>query len=149
MTDPDWDGATLIRDMIRTEFTSHTGCADVPDERIVLKNTESGKGVDYTQEYILVQETGERGFEYRYLDMSGYDANVTVQVEMATPESRDRREAMWAELVEIAKNNRKRSEGTPGDWDTLTLDGAPFDDEAFNWWAMECVFLFDANARPI
>lgn len=156
--DPDWDVAKATRDMLRnarntggTDFGDATGVATVPDSRVVLSNTEAGKGVDYTQEYVLVSETGERGFEWADLILESYNADAVAFVELATPESRGRREELWEETLEIVKANRKRSagSGTPGSWDTLSVESAPVNDDAFNWWAMEVTFIYEADSRKV
>lgn len=152
MADVNWDVATIIRDLMRNDpndFGDVTGVTNIPDGRVVLGNTEAGKGVDYTQEYILVRETGERGKAWRYLNLSAYDADAIVTMEAATPTGRTRREEIWSEIEAIGENNRKRSLGLPGNWGWLEFDGVPIEDDAFNFWAMEVVFAFHKRAEPI
>jgi len=145
--DPDWDVASATRDMLRnarnaggSAFGEATGVDTVPDERVVLSNTEAGKGIDYTHEYVLVSETGERGFEWADLILESYNADAATFVELATPDSRDRREELWAEVA---------GSGTPGSWDTLSVESAPVNDDAFNWWAMEVTFIYEASSRKV
>lgn len=155
---PDWDVAKVTRDMLRdplnngdSTFGDATSITNIPDDRVLLKNTEAGKGVTYTEEYILVSEVTERDKQWKYLGLTGYDATAAAFVEAATPVSRDRRENIWTEFEEITETHRKRSasSGTPGNWDTLAVDGASVNDDAFNWWAIEAAFMYDAPSRSI
>jgi len=156
VTDPDWDVATVTRDLLRdplqngtSTFGDRTGVTNIPDDHVLLGHTEASKGIDYTEEYILIREVGERGVTWRYVDMSGYDADAFAIVEAATPESRGRREEIWTEIFEVASTYRKRRSGLPGAWGTLAFDGAPFNDEAFRWWAMEVGFAYSKRAIPL
>jgi len=152
MTAPDWDVATIIRDLMQNDpndFGDVTGVPTIPDDRVVLANTEATKGVDWTQEYVLIRETGERGKAWRYLNLSAYDADAFVTLETATPASRPRREEIWSEIEQIGTDNRKRRDGLPGNWGWLEVDGVPIDDEAFNFWAMEVGFAFHKRAEPV
>lgn len=141
---PEWDVAGLTRDYIDANWPAVGG--DKPAEVIL---TTSTKGVDFTKEYILVSETGERTRPYSDLQRDHYDAGAVAFIELATPESRDRREEMWDGILEIATQMRKRSASLPGSWDTVDVDGAPVTDQTFNWWAMEVTFVFDATSRPV
>lgn len=141
---PDWDVAKVSRDYISNNWPSVGG---TKPENIVLASNH--KGVDFTQEYILVSETGERGRTYSDLQRNHYDADSVAFIEVATPESRSRREEMWDGMLQIGKEMRKRSASLPGNWDTMDVDGAPINDDAYNWWAMEITFAFNARSRKL
>lgn len=141
---PDWDVAGVSRDYIDNNWPTEGGTKPA---NIVLSSEH--KGVDYTEEYILVSETGERARTYSDLQRNHYDADSVAFIELATPESRDRREEMWDGILEVATQMRKRSASLPGNWDTMDVDGAPINDDAFNWWAMEVTFAFNAVSRTL
>jgi len=141
---PDWDVAGVTRDFTDANWPAEGG---TEPENIVLSSEH--KGVDFTEEYVLVSETGERARTYSDLQRNHYDADAVAFIELATPESRDRREEMWDGILEIATQMRKRSASLPGNWDTMDVDGAPINDDAFNWWAMEVTFAFNAVSRTL
>lgn len=150
----DWDVARLTVEFIRDNWGStprSTGVAQ-PANIELLTEDENGnprKGVDYAQEYILVNETGSR--EQPYIDgpREVVDPSASCNFEASTPQGRGRREELWAELLALAEYARKRSEGTPGNWDTVDLNAATVDDEVFNWWSIEGEFQYQAEARSI
>jgi len=146
----EWDVATLTRDYIDTNWGSiaeTTGAAKPAN----IDLRQDKKGVDYTNEYILVSETSTRNEEYIDGPRDVKDASASAFVEVATPQDRARLHEMWDELVVLAEAARKRSAtpGTPGNWDTLSTDGVTLPDDAFNWWAMEMEWRYDVEARTI
>ena len=154
VTDIDWDVAALTRDLIDTNWGTLPDSANPPEPAHIelLSENNDGrprKGVDYTEEYILVSETSTRSQEYIDGPMDVVDLSASAFVEVSTPESRQRREELWQELLTISEYARKRSEGTPGDWDTVIVDGATIDDEIFNWWTYEMEWSYSAEARTL
>lgn len=154
VTDLEWDVAALTRDFIDDNWgstPSSTG-AEKPTHVELLTEDEDGnprKGVDYTQEYILVAETGSR--EQPYIDgpRDVVDPSASCNLEASTPDGRARREEIWNELLALAEYARKRREGTPGGWDTVDMNAATVDDEVFNWWTLEIEWQYRAEARTI
>lgn len=152
--DVQWDVAALTRQFIADNWGNHprtTGVA-APDHVELYSEDADGnprKGVDYTNEYVLVTETGDRGQEYVDGPRDVVDPSASCNLEASTPVSRARREEMWGELLALAEYARKRSEGTPGNWDTVSIDGAPVDDETFGWWSLEVTWAYSAEARTL
>lgn len=150
ITDLDWDVASLTRDYIDTNWDTladSTGAAKPAN----IDLRQDKKGVDYTNEYILVSETSTRNEEYIDGPRDVKDASASAFVEIATPQGRDRLHEMWQEMVVLSEGARKRSgtPGTPGDWDTVVTDGVTLPDDMFNWWAMEMEWRYEVNARTI
>lgn len=154
VVDVEWDVAALTREFIETEWGSHprsTG-VDAPQNIELLTEDDDGnarKGVDYTEEYVLLVETGSRNYEYVDGPREVVDPQATCQFEASTPESRERREELWGELLALSEYARKRSAGTPGNWDTVDLNAATIDDEMFNWWTLEGEWVYTAEARTL
>lgn len=154
MIDVEWDVAQQTRDYIDANWGGVPGSEnpDRPHHIELYTEDESGnarRGVDYTREYILVMESGERNRPYVDGPRDVVDADATVRMEASTPNGRARREEMWRELMALAEHARKRSAGTPGNWDTVTMDSTTVDDEVFNWWTVEVEWLYEAEARTI
>jgi len=154
VSDVDWDVAELTRTLIDDNWGTLTDSADPPKPAHIelYSEDENGnprKGVDYTEEYILVSETSNR--EETYIDgpREAVDLSGVAFVEVATPQSRDRREELWSELLVLAEHARKRREGTPGGWDTVDVSGATINDQVFNWWAFELSWDYEAEARTL
>lgn len=150
----EWDVAKLTRDFIDANWgsTPRSTNAAKPQHIELLTEDSDGnprKGVDYTEEYILVNETGSR--EQPYVDgpRDVVDPSASCNFEASTPQGRARREEIWNELLALAEYARKRSEGTPGNWDTMTMNAATVDDEMFNWWSIEGEWQFEAEARTL
>lgn len=154
VVDVDWDVAELTRQFIADNWGNHpraTGAAK-PAHIELLTEDEDGnarKGVDYTEEYVLLVETGTRDYEYVDGPRDVVDPGATCQFEASTPEGRARREEIWNELLALAEYARKRAEGTPGNWDTVDLNAATVDDEVFNWWTLEGEWQYSAEARTL
>lgn len=154
VSDVNWDVAELTRTLIDDNWGSlpESDSPDKPAHIELWSEDQEGrprKGVDYTEEYILVSETSNR--EETYIDgpREAVDLSAVAFVEVATPESRTRREELWAELLVLAKHARKRREGTPGGWDTVDVSGATINDQVFNWWAFELSWDYRAEARTL
>lgn len=152
----DWDVAELTRAFIDTHWgtlADSTGPTKPPNIELVTEDSDGNprKGVDYTEEYILVVETGERTTEYIDGPRDAADLAASCQIEVSTPQSRDRREELLGEMQVLAKGARKRAAtpGTPGDWDTADLDATAVDDEVFNWWTVEATWRYRAEARTV
>mgnify|MGYP006280344523 CR=1 FL=1 len=152
--DVEWDVALLTVEFLRDNWNSHpraTGAAQPANIELLTEDEDGNprKGVDYTEEYILVNETGSR--EQPYIDgpREAVDPSASCNFEASTPQGRARREEIWTELLALAEYARKRSEGTPGNWDTVDLNAATVDDEVFNWWSIEGEFQFSAEASTI
>lgn len=154
VTDVDWDVAGLTRDLIDAEWGNQPDSTNPtkPENIELLSEDADGnprKGVDYTEEYILVSETSSRGRTYIDGPMDVVDLDAVAFVEVSTPQGRSRREELWSELLVLAEYARKRREGTPGGWDTVVVDGATIDDEIFNWWTYEMEWSYRAEARTL
>lgn len=154
VTSINWDVAKLTRDFLDNNWGTAPSStnASKPANIELLSEDQAGnarKGVDYTEEYILVVETGDRQREYADGPRDVVDLGATCNMEVSTPQSRSRREALWDELLALVEYARKRSEGTPGDWDTVSMTAAPVDDEVFNWWTLEMEWQYEAEARTI
>lgn len=152
----DWDVAELTRSFIDTNWgtlADSDGPSKPANIELVSEDADGNprKGVDYTEEYILVVETGDRNTEYIDGPRDVADLRASCNLEISTPQSRTRREALHDELQVLAKGARKRAgtPGTPGEWDTATLDAATVDDEVFNWWSIEATFTYEAEARTV
>jgi len=150
----DWDVAELTRQFIDTHWgtLADSDAPEKPANIELVSEDEDGnprKGVDYTEEYILVSETSQRGQEYIDGPRDVVDPAASCNFEASTPQGRARREEIWNELLALAEYARKRSEGTPGNWDTMNLNAATVDDEAFGWWSIEGEFQFEAEGRTI
>lgn len=154
VSDVDWDVAELTRTLIDDNWGSLAESAgpSKPAHIELLSEDEDGnprKGVDYTEEYILVSETSQRGQEYIDGPRDVVDLNAVAFVEVSTPQSRSRREELWSEMLVLAEYARKRREGTPGGWDTVDLSASTIDDEVFNWWTFEAQWSYSAEARTL
>jgi len=154
VSDLEWDVADLTRRLIDTNWGNLPESAGVEKPAHVELWSEDNdgnarKGVDYTEEYVLVSETSERSQEYIDGPREAVDLSATAFVEVATPRGRSRREQLWSELLVLAEYARKRSEGTPGNWDTVDVSGATINDQAFNWWAFELSWDYSAEARTL
>ena len=152
--DVEWDVADLTRQFLVEKWGSvpgSTGAAEPANIELLTENAsgQARKGVDYTQEYILLSETGRRDREFVDGPREVVDVVATCQFEASTPESRERREAIWQELLALVSYARKRSAGTPGNWDTVDLRAATVDDEVFGWWALEGEWEYSAEARTV
>ena len=152
--DVDWDVAELTRSFIDTNWDNHpraTGAAKPANIELLTEDADGNarKGVDYTEEYVLLVETGTRDYEYVDGPRDVVDPGATCQFEASTPQSRSRREEIWSELLALAEYARKRSAGTPGNWDTVDLNAATVDDEVFNWWTLEGEWVYTAEARTL
>lgn len=153
-TDVQWDVADLTRQFIDDNWgqaPQSTGAAK-PAHIELLTEDEDGnprKGVDYTEEYILIAETGSRERPYVDGPRDVVDPSASCNFEASTPQGRARREEIWSELLALVEYARKRSEGTPGNWDTVDLNAATVDDEVFNWWTLEGEWQYQAEARTI
>ncbi|AGM11209.1 hypothetical protein M197_gp44 [Haloarcula hispanica tailed virus 2] len=154
VSDVEWDVASETRDLIDNNWgTLPESAGPTKPAHIELwSEDEDGnprKGVDYTEEYILVSETSNR--EQTYIDgpRDAVDLSAVAFVEVATPQSRSRREELWSELLVIAEYARKKNEGTPGGWDTVDVSGATINDQIFNWWAFELSWDYSAEARTL
>lgn len=150
----EWDVAELTRSFIETNWGSHprtTGVAQPANIELLTEDSDGNarKGVDYTEEYVLLVETGTRDYEYVDGPRDVVDPGATCQFEASTPQGRSRREELWGELLALMEYARKRSEGTPGNWDTVDLNAATVDDEVFNWWSLEGEVLYSAEARTL
>jgi len=144
----DWDVGTLTRDFIDTNWdslTDSTGAAKPGN----IDLRQDRKGVDYTNEYVLVSETSTRTEEWVDGPRDVKSGTASAFVEVATPQSRARLDELWSELVVLAEGARKRSAtpGTPGDWDTVDTDAVTIPDDAFNWWAMEMEWRYEVQSR--
>lgn len=154
VTDIDWDVAALTRDLIDNQWGALPDSQNPtkPANIELLSEDADGnprKGVDYTEEYILVSETSTRGQTYIDGPRDVVDLDASAFVEVSTPQGRSRREELWSELLVISTYARKRSAGTPGGWDTVVVDGATIDDEIFNWWTYELEWSYRAEARTL
>jgi len=154
VTNLTWDVAALTRDFVDQEWgqAPASTAAAKPAHVELLSEDEDGqprKGVDYTEEYVLVAETGSRERPYSDGPREVVDPSASCQMEVSTPEGRSRREELWSELVALAEYARKRSEGTPGGWDTVTMNAATVDDEVFGWWTLEIEWQYSAEGRTI
>lgn len=150
----DWDVAGITRDLIDNQWGQLPASAGPtkPAHIELFSEDSSGNartGVDYTEEYILVSETGDRTREYSDGPRDVVDLGASAHLEASTPQGRTRREAIWAELLVIAEYARKRSQGTPGDWDTVDVTAAPVDDQVFNWWSLEMTWNYSATGRVL
>jgi len=150
----EWDVAQEVVDYLRANWGTapqSTGAAQPEHIELLTENTDGNarKGVDYTEEYILVNETGSR--EYPYVDgpREVVDPAASCNFEASTPQSRARREELWSELLALAEYARQRAEGTPGNWDTMDLNAATVDDEVYGWWSIEGEFQFSAEGRTV
>lgn len=156
VTDVEWDVASEVRDYIDSNWGALAGSAGPSKPAHIELRTEDEdgnprKGVDYTQEYILVVETGDRDQEYVDGPRDVVDLQASCQMEVSTPQSRARREALFTEMLVLQEGARKKAAtpGTPGGWDTATLDTTTVDDEVFNWWTFEGTWTFRAEARTL
>jgi len=149
-----WDVADLTREFIDTNWgaaPASTGAAKPANIELLSEDADGNarKGVDYTEEYILVVETGSRERPYSDGPRDVVDPAASCQFEASTPDSRARREELWNELLALVEYARKRAEGTPGNWDTVDLNAATIDDEAFGWWTLEGEWQYQAEGRTI
>jgi hypothetical protein len=154
VTDVDWDVAGLTRDLIDAEWGTRPdsqGPAKPAHIELLSEDADGNprKGVDYTEEYVLVSETSTRGQTYIDGPRDVVDLDAAAFVEASTPAGRERREELWLELLTISEYARKRDAGTPGGWDTVVVDGATIDDEIFNWWTYEMEWAYRAEARTL
>jgi hypothetical protein len=159
--EPKQDVTALTRSFLDTHWPDGEAGDLPPDSGIerpdfieLRTENEAGqarKGVDYTNEYVLVAETSERGHEYADLELFSVNYDAACFIEIATPRSRDRREDLWTAVRRVCEGGRKRSSdpGTPGDWDTLEIRGVPVNDSTFGWWAMECTVGYRADSRTL
>ncbi|PSP28619.1 hypothetical protein BRC65_01850, partial [Halobacteriales archaeon QH_2_65_14] len=86
-------------------------------------------------------EDQERGLEYSDIFRETRNLSASCYVELSTPESRERREELFAEIERIAVEHRKRPD-TPGNWDDITLNAQVVDDENFGWWMASITFSY-------
>lgn len=154
VSDVDWDVAELTRALIDNNWGTLAESAGPtkPGKIELLSEDADGeprKGVDYTNEYILVSETSSRGQEYIDGPRDVVDLNAVAFVEVSTPKSRSRREELWSEMLVLAEYARKQRQGTPGGWDTVDVSSATIDDEVFNWWTFEMQWSYSAEARTL
>ena len=113
VSDVDWDVASLTRDLIDSNWGSlaeSSGPAKPANIELLSEDNdgEPRKGVDYTEEYVLVSETSNRGQEYIDGPRDVVDLSAVAYVEVSTPQSRSRREEMWSEMLVLAEYARKR-----------------------------------------
>jgi hypothetical protein len=146
--------ARLTRDFVADNWDAHPRATGASEPANIELKTEDAqgqarKGVDYTEEYVLVLETGSREQEYVDGPLDVVDPAASCLMEVSTPESRARREELYRELLGLARYARKRRAGAPGGWDTVTLTTATVDDEVFGWWTLEMEWQFEAEARTI
>jgi len=142
VSDVEWDIAQLTRDLIDDEWNE----PDVRKPGYVELVTEderrnARKRVRRTNEYIHVAEDQERGLEYSDIFREARNLSASCYVELSTPESRARREELFAEIERIAVEHRKRPD-TPGNWDDITLNAQVVDDENFGWWMASITFNY-------
>lgn len=154
VSDVDWDVAKLTRDFIDNNWGTLAESQSPPKPANIELRTEDSDGnprtgVDYTEEYVLVSETANRDQSYVDGPRDVVDLSAVAYVEAATPESRSRREEMWTELLVLSEHARKRSDGTPGGWDTVDINTVTIPDDAFNWWAFEFQWTYSAEARTL
>jgi len=150
-----WDVAPLVLNYIDTNWGQFAE-SDQPSkpERIRLvtedENGNPVKGWDpASYDYILISESGERSMEPIDGPRDAYDLSATANVRITTPTSRARRTALYEELLVLAKHARKRSDATPGNWDTVDYEPINVPDEDFRWWHFEGAWVFRAEARTI
>jgi hypothetical protein len=141
VSDVEWDVASLVRDLIDENWSD-----DVrePDYIELVTEDEQGnarKRVRRTNEYIHVAEEQERGLEYSDIFRDARNLSASCYVELSTPESRQRREELFAEVERIGVEHRKRPD-TPGGWDDITMNAQVIDDENFGWWMASITFNF-------
>jgi len=154
VSDVDWDVAELTRTLIADNWGSlpeSSGPSEPAHIELLSEDSDGNprKGVDYTEEYILVSETSSRGQEYIDGPRDVVDLSGVAFVEVSTPQSRTRREELWSEMLVLAEYARKRRAGTPGNWDTVDFTAATIDDEVFNWWTFEAQWEYSAEARTL
>jgi hypothetical protein len=154
VSDVEWDVASLTRSFIDSNWGSLPESAgpEKPQHIELWSEDADGnprKGVDYTEEYVLVSETSQREQTYADGPRDVVDLSAVAFTEVATPRSRTRREELWSELLLLAEHARKRRAGTPGGWDTVDVSGATINDQIFNWWAFELQWDYEAEGRTL
>lgn len=141
VSDVEWDVATLTRDLIDNNWSD--GVRKPNYIELVTEDSQGNarKRVRRSNEYIHVAEEQERNLEYSDLFRSTRDLSASCYVELSTPESRQRREELFAEIERIGVAHRKRPD-TPGGWDDVTMTAQVIDDENFGWWMASISFSY-------
>ena len=153
LADVEWDVAEETRAFIDSEWATHNVGITKPDVIRLVSEDEHGdpvKGWDPAGlEYVLVNETDTRGFSYSDGPRDVVDPAAVCFVTVTTYESRERREELWQSMMRLAVAARKRSEHTPGNWDTVDVAGNAVPDEFFNYWQFEMEWRYVAHSRTL
>lgn len=156
MAVPDSRVASIVGTILVTEWD--TNATEFPDD-FSLRNRQTGTGdprksVDPgADDYLLINETGERGDEYADLGRHSQHFTAQVFIEYATTEGRQRREAVLGEVRRIFRENNHRriaasAFGSPlGGWDTLDYSVTVPKEEIFDFDVIEFSVDLSASSR--
>lgn len=143
MDSVNWDVATVTRDMIQSGWSNTN--IDPTIQRI-----DKAKRVNVaSDDYVIVSDAADRDVSVESITRETYDYAAVARVQVKSAD-RSRRDEIWKEVVSIAQQNNKRSDGTPGSWDTLDVaTTAVRGDEQFNTFTAEIEFRYSSSSvRP-
>jgi len=153
-----WDVAPLLLNYLESNWGTLADSSNpaAPEKFRLVTEDEDGnqsRGWDpASYDYVMVKETPEsRNTTPADGPRDVFDLSNNAQVRVTTPKSRARRTELWEEVLVLFKGARKRqaTPGTPGSWDTCTLEPQSVPDEHLNYWLTEGAWVFEAKGRTI
>lgn len=153
-----WDVAPLLKNYLESNWgtlADSSGPAAPEKFRLVTEDEDGNPSSGWdpaSYDYVMVKEVPEsRNVTVADGPRDVYNLSNVANVRVSTPKSRARRTELWEEVLVLFKGARKRqgTPGTPGSWDTCTLEPQNTPDEHFNYWLTEGQWLFEAKGRTI